>query len=101
MEPLPADAITGSLAGKNLVDSGVVLEITKDAMRRAGVRGFEMSVVIPDDSCRIALGPEQNTGLFPAGGNFRRERPGAFLNSMFRYNECTRAAVGGTLSILP
>ena len=55
VEPLPADAITGSLAGKNLVDSGVVLDITKDAMRRAGVRGFEVSVVIPDDSCRIAL----------------------------------------------
>lgn len=55
VEPLPLDAISGSLAGKNLMDAEAVLEITKDAMRRAGVRGFEMSVVIPDDSCRIAL----------------------------------------------
>ena len=48
--PLP-----GRLPGKTSSTSGVVLDITKDAMRRAGVRGFEMSVVIPDDSCRIAL----------------------------------------------
>ena len=49
------DAISGSLAGKNLTDAEAVREITKDAFRRAGVRGFEVSVIIPDDSSRIAL----------------------------------------------
>jgi len=55
VEPLPEGAISGSLNGKNLVDFETVHDITKDAVRRAGVRGFEMSVVIPDDSSRIAL----------------------------------------------
>lgn len=55
VEPLPEGAIAGSLSGKNLVDFETVHDITKDAVRRAGVRGFEMSVVIPDDSSRIAL----------------------------------------------
>jgi type IV pilus assembly protein PilM len=49
------NAISGSLAGKNLMEPETVLQVTKDAMRRAGVRGFEMSVIIPDDSSRIAL----------------------------------------------
>jgi type IV pilus assembly protein PilM len=55
VEPLPADAISGSLAGKNLTDAAAVYEIARDAFRRAGVRGFEVSVIIPDDSSRIAL----------------------------------------------
>ena len=38
-------------------------------MRRAGVRGFEMSVVIPDDSSRIALGD-----CGEPGGQGRRTR---------------------------
>jgi type IV pilus assembly protein PilM len=54
-EPLPGDAIVGSLAEKNLRDSRAVLEITGDALRRAGARGFEISVVIPDDSSRISF----------------------------------------------
>ena len=42
--------------GTESVDSDAVLDITKDAHEgRAGVRGFEISVVIPDDSSRIAL----------------------------------------------
>jgi len=60
VEPLPQDAVTGSLSGKNLIDFEAVHEITKDAIRRAGVRGFEMSVVIPDDSSRIALVTAEN-----------------------------------------
>lgn len=55
IEPLPLNAISGSLDGKNLIEPETVRQITKDALRRAGVRGFEMSVVIPDDSSRIAL----------------------------------------------
>jgi type IV pilus assembly protein PilM len=55
VEPLPEGAIVASLNGKNLVDFEAVHDITKDAVRRAGVRGYEMSVVIPDDSSRIAL----------------------------------------------
>jgi len=55
VEPLPEGAISSTLNGKNLVDFETVHDITKDAIRRAGVRGFEMSVVIPDDSSRIAI----------------------------------------------
>ena len=55
VEPLPLDAIRPSLNGKNLADFDTVRDITKDAVRRAGVRGYEMSVVIPDDSSRIGL----------------------------------------------
>jgi Tfp pilus assembly PilM family ATPase len=60
VEPLPLDAIRSSLSGKNLIDVDAVRDITKDAIRRAGVRGFEMSVVIPDDSSRIALVTAEN-----------------------------------------
>jgi Tfp pilus assembly PilM family ATPase len=60
VEPLPLDTINGSLSGKNLVDIEAVRDITKDAIRRAGVRGFEMSVVIPDESSRIALVTAEN-----------------------------------------
>jgi type IV pilus assembly protein PilM len=60
VEPLPENAVTGSLNGKNLIDFDTVRDITKDAIRRAGVRGFEMSVVIPDDSSRIALVTAEN-----------------------------------------
>lgn len=60
VEPLPLDAVSSSLNGKNLVDSETVRDITKDAIRRAGVRGYEMSVVIPDDSSRIALVTAEN-----------------------------------------
>jgi type IV pilus assembly protein PilM len=60
VEPLPENAVTGSLSGKNLIDFDTVRDITKDAIRRAGVRGFEMGVVIPDDSSRIALVTAEN-----------------------------------------
>jgi len=60
VEPLPENAISGSLAGKNLIDMDAVHDITRDAIRRAGVRGLEMSVVIPDDSSRIALVAAEN-----------------------------------------
>ena len=60
VEPLPLDALNSSLGGKNLVDAETVRDITKDAIRRAGVRGFEMSVVIPDDASRIALVAAEN-----------------------------------------
>jgi type IV pilus assembly protein PilM len=60
VEPLPDNAVAGSLNGKNLIDFETMRGITKDAIRRAGVRGFEMSVVIPDDSSRIALVPAEN-----------------------------------------
>jgi type IV pilus assembly protein PilM len=55
VEPLPGDAIIGSLAEKNLRDLTAVLEVTSDAVRQAGLRGFEVSVVIPDESSRIAF----------------------------------------------
>ena len=55
VEPLPEGALIGSLADKNLINFDAVYDITKDALRRAGARGFEMSVVIPDESSRIAF----------------------------------------------
>jgi len=54
-EPLPGDAIVGSLSEKNLREWNAVLEITGDALRRVGARGFEISLVIPDDSSRISF----------------------------------------------
>lgn len=54
-EPLPGDAIVASLAEKNVRDPVAVLEIARDALHRVGARGFEVSVVIPDDSSRIAF----------------------------------------------
>jgi type IV pilus assembly protein PilM len=54
-EPLPGGAITAALAEKNVRDSLAVSEIARDALHRAGARGFEVSVVIPDDSSRIAF----------------------------------------------
>jgi type IV pilus assembly protein PilM len=54
-EPLPGDAIVGSLSEKNIRDWNAVLEITGDALRRIGARGFEISLVIPDDSSRISF----------------------------------------------
>jgi len=55
VESLPSGAIVGSLAERNMVDVAAVRDITKDAIRRAGAKGFEMSVVIPDESSRIAF----------------------------------------------
>jgi type IV pilus assembly protein PilM len=55
LEALPAGALAGSLADKNLTNFDAVYDLTKETLRRAGARGFEMSVVIPDDSSRIAF----------------------------------------------
>ena len=52
---LPANSLTGSLIEKNLTDPQVVYDLTKQALQRAGFKGFEISVVIPDDSARIAF----------------------------------------------
>ena len=60
VEPLPLDVVQASLGGKNLIEPDTARDITKDAIRRAGVRGYEMSVVIPDDSSRIALVTAEN-----------------------------------------
>ena len=53
--PLPSGAIVGSLAEKNIVDVAAVRDLTKDALRQVGHRGFEISVVIPDESSRITF----------------------------------------------
>jgi type IV pilus assembly protein PilM len=60
VESLPSGAIVGSLAERNLVDAPAVRDITKDALRRAGAKGFEMSVVIPDESSRITFVTVEN-----------------------------------------
>ena len=52
---LPGDAIVGSLSERNLQNSDAALDIARNAMKEAGARGFEVSVVIPDDSSRIAF----------------------------------------------
>lgn len=60
VEPLPTDVIAGTLAGKNLLDVASARKTAKDAIRRAGLRGFEISVVIPDESSRIAFVTAEN-----------------------------------------
>ena len=53
--PVPVGTLIGSLSEKNIANSQVLTDIAKDTMRRAGAKGFEISVVIPDDSSRIAF----------------------------------------------
>jgi type IV pilus assembly protein PilM len=55
VESLPAGAVIGSFAERNLIDPMAVGDITRDVLRRAGARGHEISVVIPDDSSRITF----------------------------------------------
>jgi type IV pilus assembly protein PilM len=52
---VPGDTLCGSLSERNLMNSEAALEITRNALKEAGARGFEVSVVIPDDSSRIAF----------------------------------------------
>jgi type IV pilus assembly protein PilM len=52
---LPGDTIVGSLSDRNLQNSDAALDIARNALKEAGARGFEVSVVIPDDSSRIAF----------------------------------------------
>jgi type IV pilus assembly protein PilM len=53
--PLAPGALSGSLSERNIADPQAMMDIAKDTLRRAGAKGFEVSVVIPDDSCRIAF----------------------------------------------
>jgi hypothetical protein len=53
--PLPVETIVGSLAERNLQNSELALDAARNALREAGAKGFEVSVVIPDDSSRIAF----------------------------------------------
>jgi type IV pilus assembly protein PilM len=55
VESLPTGAIVGSFGERNLNDPMAVGDIARDLLRRAGARGHEISVVIPDDSSRIAF----------------------------------------------
>jgi hypothetical protein len=52
---LPGETVLGSLSDRNLLNSDVVLDHARGALREAGARGFEVSVVIPDESSRIAF----------------------------------------------
>jgi type IV pilus assembly protein PilM len=52
---LPGDTLAGSLSDRNLLNSEAALEIARNALKEVGARGFEVSVVIPDDSSRIAF----------------------------------------------
>jgi len=71
--PLPTDTIGGSLSERNLLNSTTALDITRDALKEAGARGFEISVVIPDDSSRIAfLTAESLTGTIQDRESFVR-----------------------------
>ncbi len=53
--PLQEDSLAGSLSERNLLNSDAALEVTRDALKAAGVRGFEICAVIPDESSRIAF----------------------------------------------
>jgi type IV pilus assembly protein PilM len=52
---LPGETIAGSLSERNLLNSDAALDIVRNALKEAGARGFEISVVIPDESSRIAF----------------------------------------------
>jgi type IV pilus assembly protein PilM len=57
---LPGETIVGSLLERNLANSDTAMEITRNALREVGAKGFEVSVVIPDDSSRIAFITAEN-----------------------------------------
>jgi type IV pilus assembly protein PilM len=57
---LPAGAVAGSLTGSNVRDRDAVRLALKDALDRAGFRGFEIGVVIPDDAARITFLTAEN-----------------------------------------
>jgi type IV pilus assembly protein PilM len=52
---LPGDTLVGSLSDRNIQHSDAALDIVRNALKEVGARGFEISVVIPDDSSRIAF----------------------------------------------
>jgi hypothetical protein len=52
---LPGETLVGSLSERNLLNSDAALDIARNALKEVGARGFEISVVIPDDSSRIAF----------------------------------------------
>ena len=58
--PLPEGALAGSLLEKNLLKPETVHDVLQDALKQAGARGFEISVVIPDESSRIAFLSSEN-----------------------------------------
>ena len=47
--------LVGSLTERNVRNPDAVLEVTRNVLRRAGARGFEICVVIPDEASRIAF----------------------------------------------
>jgi type IV pilus assembly protein PilM len=52
---LPGETLAGSLSDRNLLNSEAALDIARNALKEAGAKGFEISVVIPDESSRIAF----------------------------------------------
>jgi hypothetical protein len=52
---LPGETVAGSLSERNLLNSDAALDIARNALKEAGAKGFEISVVIPDESSRIAF----------------------------------------------
>lgn len=52
---LPSAVLAGSLSEKNILKDPIVFDALKEALGRAGFKGSEISVVIPDDSSRIAF----------------------------------------------
>jgi type IV pilus assembly protein PilM len=58
--PLSDGAIAGSLSEKNLRDPGAAAGAAREAIDRAGARGFEISLVIPDESSRVAFLTAEN-----------------------------------------
>jgi hypothetical protein len=57
---LPAETVAGSLTEPNIRDRDAVRLNLKDALDRAGFRGFEIGIVIPDDSARITFLTTEN-----------------------------------------
>lgn len=60
MVELPAEAVVGSLTENNIRNKDGARGTVQDALSRAGLRGYEIAVVIPDDAARIAFLSAEN-----------------------------------------
>ena len=59
-QELPQGSVLGSLADPNIVNPGAVRAGLNEALRHAGVKGSEITVVVPDEAARIAFLTAEN-----------------------------------------
>ncbi len=62
---LPAECVAGSLTEANMRNREVAQSAVRDGLERAGFKGFEIGVVIPDDAARISFLNAENLPADP------------------------------------